>query len=105
MGFSKTLNCDERTVGASITFHHDQDISFTNPEYRSILQIAGSDSTCQWSLSVDGTTGKDPSEVGSLQSASSQRKRGVIYKVCVPAFTRAENGLSLAVRNINVCGC
>ncbi|KAK6834478.1 hypothetical protein PG987_009172 [Apiospora arundinis] len=105
--FSTTLGCDDNTVAGSFTFHHDQEILFTKHEYRSILVISGPNSTCEWSMSTDGTTGKDMSEVSPSQSVASKQKREdtIVQAVCIPAISRDGNGQSLAVRSIDVHNC
>ncbi|KAK8066529.1 hypothetical protein PG997_013276 [Apiospora hydei] len=90
-------------LGAVMTFHQDQEITFTNHVYRSVLHFNGAKSSCQLSMSYDGTTAENIPEFSSDQPAPIAEKRDTVVVVC--SIFKTELNESLALRAINVHGC
>ncbi|KAK7966558.1 uncharacterized protein PG986_000835 [Apiospora aurea] len=102
--FSTDPSCgDDAALGAVMTIHQDQEITFANHVYRSVLQFNGAESTCQLSMSWDGTTAEKIPEFSSDQPASTAEKRDTVVVVC--SIFKSELNESLALRAINVHGC
>ncbi|KAK8034565.1 hypothetical protein PG993_009560 [Apiospora rasikravindrae] len=104
--FSTKPSCgDETALGAVVTIHQDQEITFTNHVYRSVLQFTGAKSTCQLAMSYDGTTAEPIPEFSSVQPAPTAEKRDTETVVVICSIYKNELNESLALTAVNVHGC